>query len=104
MKRGLMGRLMRALTAALITTPLVAVPATMSVIASVPAAQAEVNPPPGTDLKPVLGWSSWSFYRNTTDAAALEAQARALRNSPLYKLGYRYINLDDFWYQCPGSQ
>jgi alpha galactosidase C-like protein/alpha galactosidase A-like protein len=99
-----MGRLMRALTAALITTPLVAVPATMSVIASVPAAQAEVNPPPGTDLKPVLGWSSWSFYRNTTDAAALEAQARALRNSPLYKLGYRYINLDDFWYQCPGSQ
>ncbi len=34
----------------------------------------------------------------------MEAQARALHNSGLQKIGYTYINMDDFWYQCPGSQ
>lgn len=53
---------------------------------------------------PVLGWSSWSFIRKDPTAAKMEAQARALRDSGLQKLGYRYINLDDFWYQCPGPQ
>jgi hypothetical protein len=27
-----------------------------------------------------------------------------MRNSGLQKLGYTYVNLDDFWYQCPGPQ
>lgn len=53
---------------------------------------------------PVLGWSTWSFLRKDPAAAKVEAQARALRDSGLQKLGYRYINLDDFWYQCPGPQ
>jgi hypothetical protein len=83
---------------------MVAVPAVGSVLTSAPAAQAEVNPPPGTDLKPVLGWSSWSFFRNTSDAAIDEAAARALKQTGLARLGYRYINQDDFWYQCPGRQ
>jgi len=54
--------------------------------------------------KPVLGWSSWSFIRKHPTAAKIEAQARALHKSGLQKLGYKYINLDDFWYGCPGSQ
>ena len=53
---------------------------------------------------PVLGWSSWSFLREHPTAARIEAQARALQQSDLQKIGYEYINLDDFWYQCPGSQ
>ncbi|HUX45465.1 MAG TPA: glycoside hydrolase family 27 protein [Terracidiphilus sp.] len=53
---------------------------------------------------PVLGWSSWSFLRAHPTAAKIEAQARALQDSGLQKLGYKYVNLDDFWYQCPGSQ
>jgi hypothetical protein len=73
-------------------------------IGAATAASAEVNPPRGTTTTPVLGWSSWSFYRKTTDAAGVEAQARAMRSSGLEAEGYRYINLDDFWYQCPGSQ
>lgn len=52
---------------------------------------------------PVMGWSSWSFIRDSPTAAAIEAQARALVESGLAKSGYRYINLDDFWYQCPGN-
>ncbi len=54
--------------------------------------------------RPVLGWSSWSFLRKDPTAAKIEAQARALQDSGLQKLGYEYVNVDDFWYQCPGSQ
>ncbi len=64
-------------------------------------ARAEKN---GVDRKPVLGWSSWSFIREQPTAAKLKAQALAMQNSGLQKLGYEYINLDDFWYRCPGSQ
>jgi hypothetical protein len=99
-----MSRLTRALTAALVALPMVAAPTVGSVLSNAPAAQAETNPPPGTDLKPVLGWSSWSFFRRTSDAAIDEAAARALVQSGLARLGYRYINQDDFWYQCPGHQ
>ncbi len=58
----------------------------------------------GLERTPVLGWSSWSFLREHPTAAKVEAQARALQQSGLQKLGYNYVNLDDFWYQCPGSQ
>lgn len=58
----------------------------------------------GVDQKPVLGWSSWSFIREHPTAAKMKAQALALHTSGLQEMGYKYINLDDFWYQCPGSQ
>ncbi len=64
-------------------------------------AMAENN---GLERTPVLGWSSWSFLRKGPTAANIKAQARALHNSGLQKLGYEYINLDDFWEQCPGRQ
>jgi len=69
--------------------------------AGVQNANAEEN---GVDQKPVLGWSSWSFIRKEPTAAKLEAQAHAMQNSGLQKVGYEYINLDDFWYHCPGPQ
>ena len=58
----------------------------------------------GLERTPILGWSSWSFLRKHPTAAQMKAQALALRNSGLEKIGYEYVNLDDFWYQCPGSQ
>ena len=64
-------------------------------------ASAEDN---GLERTPVLGWSSWSFIRKDPTADKMKAQALALHNSGLQKLGYEYINLDDFWYQCPGPQ
>jgi hypothetical protein len=99
-----MSRLTRGVMAALIAMSMAAVPAAVSVLSGATAAQAEANPPPGTDLKPVLGWSSWSFFRKTSDAAVDEAEARAMAQSGLERLGYRYIDQDDFWYQCPGPQ
>lgn len=70
-------------------------------IAGTPKLRAEDN---GLGRTPVLGWSSWSFLRAQPTAAKIEAQARALHESGLQTMGYEYINLDDFWYQCPGSQ
>ena len=64
-------------------------------------ASAEDN---GLERTPVLGWSSWSFLRKGPTSDNMKAQALALHNSGLQKLGYQYINLDDFWYQCPGPQ
>ena len=64
-------------------------------------ANAEDN---GLERTPVLGWSSWSFIRKLPTADKMKAQALALHNSGLQKLGYEYVNLDDFWYQCPGPQ
>ena len=58
----------------------------------------------GLERTPVLGWSSWSFLREHPTATQVKAQALALQNSGLQKIGYQYINLDDFWYQCPGPQ
>jgi hypothetical protein len=64
-------------------------------------ASAEDN---GLGRTPVLGWSSWSFLRQNPTAAQVKAQALALQNSGLQKIGYQYVNLDDFWYQCPKPQ
>jgi hypothetical protein len=64
-------------------------------------AHAEDN---GVGQTPALGWSSWSFIRQDPTAAKIEAQARAMKSSGLASVGYQYVNVDDFWYVCPGSQ
>ena len=56
------------------------------------------------DPTPVLGWSSWSFLREGVNASTVEAEAHALVSSGLASYGYRYVNLDDGWYVCPGPQ
>ncbi|MCU1686849.1 MAG: glycoside hydrolase clan [Amycolatopsis sp.] len=73
----------------------------LALVSSATTAQAEDT---GLGAKPVLGWSSWSFVRKDPTAAVIEAQADAMVSSGLKKIGYQYVNLDDFWYQCPGSQ
>ena len=92
-----MSQFRQTLTAALVAAFLIV----GALAAGVQNARAEDN---GVERTPVLGWSSWSFIRKQPTAAKLEAQARAMQSSGLQKIGYKYINLDDFWYQCPGSQ
>jgi alpha-galactosidase len=70
-------------------------------VAGAPAAHAENN---GVGLTPALGWSSWSFVRTHPTAAKIDAQADAMKSSGLAAAGFQYVNVDDFWYQCPGSQ
>ncbi len=66
-----------------------------------PAASAEDN---GVGATPAMGWSSWSFVRHNPTAENIEATAKAMKDSGLSKAGYVYVNIDDFWYHCPGSQ
>ena len=66
-----------------------------------PAAHAETG---GVDQRPVMGWSSWSFLRFGVDAANIKAEAHAMVSSGLASVGYKYVNIDDNWYQCPGPQ
>ena len=58
----------------------------------------------GVGRTPALGWSSWSFIRADPTAAKIEAQAAAMKDSGLASVGFQYVNLDDYWYECPGSQ
>ncbi|HEV3360999.1 MAG TPA: NEW3 domain-containing protein [Pseudonocardiaceae bacterium] len=92
-----MKRTLRALAAAVAVLPVVG----LFVVATTIPANAENN---GVGATPALGWSSWSFVRKNPTAALIDAQADAMVSSGLKKEGFSYVNLDDFWYQCPGSQ
>ncbi len=86
--------------ASLVAFALVAASAGYATLMSSPAF-AEDN---GVGATPALGWSSWSFIRHDPTAAKIDAQADAMKSSGLASVGYQYVNVDDFWYQCPGSQ
>jgi hypothetical protein len=93
-----------ALTAMALAVPMAAVTAG-PVLTGAPAAQAATAyPPGGPDQRPVMGWSGWSFLRIGDDEADVEGEARALVTTGLSRVGYRYVNIDDGWYQCPGPQ
>jgi hypothetical protein len=92
-----------ALTAAALAMPLAAVAAGPAVVGTT-AAQAASAYPGDPDPTPVMGWSGWSFLRMGTDTAQIEGEAKALVTTGLARHGYRYVNIDDGWYQCPGSQ
>jgi hypothetical protein len=92
-----MRRLLCGLAAVLVAAPLTAV----AIAAAAPAANAEDN---GVGLTPALGWSSWSFIRQDPTAAGIEAQALAMKRSGLARAGFDYVNVDDFWYECPGAR
>jgi hypothetical protein len=93
-----MRRWTRALTAVALATPM----AVMAITAT--PAQAATKYPGGPGRTPVMGWSGWSFLRLGADASQVEGEARALVSTGLAAAGYRYVNIDDGWYQCPGSQ
>lgn len=93
--------LMRKLTHALMAALAVVL------LAGGPLSDGQQNPSAvenGLERTPLLGWSSWSSLGRNPTAEKFEAQARALRDSGLQKIGYNYANLDDFYYQCPGPQ
>jgi hypothetical protein len=92
-----MRRLIYSLMASLAAIPV----AVTAGLPGAPSASAEDN---GVGLTPAMGWSSWSFLRHGPNAGNIEAAAAAMKNSGLAGVGYQYVNLDDFWYQCPGSQ
>jgi hypothetical protein len=60
--------------------------------AAVTAAEVPVPPPP-------MGWASWNTFAARIDASVIRAQADALVSSGLAAAGYRYVNIDEGWWQ-----
>ncbi|QDA61627.1 glycoside hydrolase family 27 protein [Hymenobacter jejuensis] len=48
-------------------------------------------------LTPPMGWSSWNTFKKEPSEVVLRQTADALVASGLQKVGYTYINVDDFW-------
>ncbi len=71
----------------------------LAVVDATPAS-AEAN---GVSPAPPMGWSSWSFIRKDPTEANIKEQAAALASSGLLAHGYRYVNIDDFWYLDPAT-
>lgn len=63
--------------------------------APVTAAQAVEVPAPA----PVMGWASWNTFAAKINHTVIEQQAAALVSSGLAAAGYRYVNIDEGWWQ-----
>ncbi|PSJ43163.1 NPCBM/NEW2 domain-containing protein [Allosphingosinicella deserti] len=47
---------------------------------------------------PPMGWNSWNAFNSDVDEEKVLASARALVDTGLARLGYRYVNIDDGWW------
>jgi alpha-galactosidase len=56
----------------------------------------------GAARTPMMGWSSWSFMRDTPTETKIKAQADQVA-SKLLSHGYQYVNLDDYYYLDPNT-
>jgi alpha-galactosidase len=48
---------------------------------------------------PPMGWSSWNAFHTQIDEEKLLASAKAMVSTGLRDMGYRYVNIDDGWWQ-----
>ncbi|MDX3799259.1 ricin-type beta-trefoil lectin domain protein [Streptomyces sp. AK04-3B] len=59
---------------------------------AVSTSQIDVTPPP-------MGWASWNAFFSSIDSTAIKQQADAVVSSGMAAAGYKYVNLDDGWWQ-----
>jgi alpha-galactosidase len=84
----------------------------LAVLTGTPPAVALGNPPDplqptgqwtdksfGDAAVPPMGWNSWNAFHTQIDEAKLRGSAQAVVDSGLRELGYRFINIDDGWWQ-----
>jgi hypothetical protein len=46
-----------------------------------------------------MGWASWNSFASSIDSTVIKQQADALVSSGMAAAGYKYVNLDDGWWQ-----
>ncbi|WP_425315286.1 alpha-galactosidase [Streptomyces viridochromogenes] len=46
-----------------------------------------------------MGWASWNSFFSDIDHNVIKQQADALVSSGMAAAGYKYVNLDDGWWQ-----
>jgi hypothetical protein len=84
--------------------PLAALAASVAVTAAAASASDPQRPataPPRDVMSapPPLGWSSWNSFMNSIDANVIAQTAQAMASSGLKAAGYRYVNIDEGWWQ-----
>ncbi|MHC5269858.1 glycoside hydrolase family 27 protein [Enterococcus sp. LJL98] len=52
---------------------------------------------------PMMGWSSWNYFRQSIDEGKIKEIAQAMKSSGLSDVGYQYIHLDDCWHSSKRS-
>jgi hypothetical protein len=52
----------------------------------------------GDAMTPPMGWNSWNAFETAIDETKVMSTAKALVDTGLAKLGYRYVNIDDGWW------
>jgi len=52
----------------------------------------------GDTRVPPMGWNSWNAFQTAIDEDKVMGTAKALIDTGLAKLGYRYVNIDDGWW------
>jgi hypothetical protein len=58
----------------------------------------------GRASTPPMGWSSWNAFGTNIDEAKILGSAQRIVDSGLAAKGYRYINIDDGWWQRRRTQ
>lgn len=49
-------------------------------------------------LTPPMGWNSWNIHATAVNSQVIIATARAIVETGMRDLGYRYVNIDDYWH------
>ena len=52
---------------------------------------------------PTMGWSSWNTFALNINEQLIRQQADAMHNTGLQKAGYRYVNIDDGYWDGRGE-
>ncbi|GGI65331.1 alpha-galactosidase [Enterococcus alcedinis] len=55
-------------------------------------------------LPPIMGWSSWNYFRQSINEEEILAIGHSMTQSGLKEAGYQYINLDDCWHSSKRNQ
>lgn len=55
-------------------------------------------------LPPIMGWSSWNYFRQSINEDEILAIGTSMVQSGLKEAGYQYINLDDCWHSSKRNQ
>ncbi|MDX3710225.1 ricin-type beta-trefoil lectin domain protein [Streptomyces europaeiscabiei] len=67
--------------------------------APLPAEPAAVSTSQIGVTPPSMGWASWNHFFSSIDHNVIKQQADALVSSGMADAGYKYVNLDDGWWQ-----
>ena len=80
---------------AVVATSFLAVPL---LFASIAPRDAGAAPPPGVERTPSMGWNTWNTFGCQINENVIQQTADALVSSGMRDAGYKYVIVDDCWF------